>query len=185
MSDRTCAVEWCEFPPVGRGWCSRHWQRWRRLGDPEAGGKWRNMDAADERGPYAGCWEWTGTRNRQGYGIYSRRRVHRIAYEAIHGPITGPEMCVLHRCDNPPCWRPDHLLLGTRADNAADRRVKGRDALGERRPQTKLTEEQVVAIKAAILNGARTSDLGRAYGVSAGAIEGIRRGDSWRWVEVA
>jgi len=76
------------------------------------------------------CIEYEGTRDAQGYG---RRRVdwstshlvHRQEWERVRGPIPDG-LCVLHRCDNPPCYRLGHLFLGTRSDNARDRQRKGR-----------------------------------------------------------
>ena len=55
---------------------------------------------------------------------------HRMAWELEHGPIPG-DLWVLHRCDNPPCVRLDHLFLGTHADNMADKVAKGRQARGD------------------------------------------------------
>ena len=56
--------------------------------------------------------------------------VHRLAWEAEHGPI--PEgMLVLHHCDNPPCYNIQHLFLGTHADNLADAQAKGRVPIPE------------------------------------------------------
>jgi len=72
------------------------------------------------------CDEWDGPRDRDGYGRLSRgRRAHRVAWEEANGPIPDG-MCVLHRCDNPPCRRLDHLFLGTVADNNRDKALKGR-----------------------------------------------------------
>jgi hypothetical protein len=89
---------------------------------------WRFLDRLVD-GPN-GCWEWTMARNRAGYGEFcSDRRVllaHRWMWEFMHGPIP-PKVCVLHRCDNPPCVNPSHLFLGTRAGNARDMIAKGRD----------------------------------------------------------
>jgi hypothetical protein len=76
------------------------------------------------------CWEWRGARSADGYG---QRRIggkllylHRLAYEWAAGAIPAG-MLVCHRCDNPPCCNPDHLFLGSRADNARDMCRKGRN----------------------------------------------------------
>lgn len=79
-----------------------------------------------------GCWEWQGSINTTGYGqIYlgaGRRRsvTHRVSYELAKGPIPDG-LVVMHSCDNPRCVNPDHLSVGTHADNAADRDAKGRN----------------------------------------------------------
>jgi hypothetical protein len=74
------------------------------------------------------CWEWTGAHNYQGYGRFGvdgiNNHAHRVSF-MLRGAIPSG-LCVLHRCDNPPCVRPDHLWLGTRADNIADMDAKGR-----------------------------------------------------------
>ena len=81
------------------------------------------------------CWPWTGPRFHFGHGaawVKGRQyRSHRFVWEATRGPIPDG-LCVLHRCDNPPCCNPMHLFLGTKADNSHDRHAKGRTARGER-----------------------------------------------------
>jgi hypothetical protein len=80
-----------------------------------------------------GCWPWGAARFASKYGMFStgwgpyRRtyRAHRFVWELIHGRIPDG-MCVLHRCDNPPCVRPDHLFLGTNQDHTDDMLAKGR-----------------------------------------------------------
>ncbi len=75
------------------------------------------------------CWIWDGFKNKRGYGMLKTGRktayAHRVAWELANGPIDG-SLWVLHKCDNPPCCNPDHLFLGTAADNNADRHSKGR-----------------------------------------------------------
>lgn len=78
------------------------------------------------------CHLWTGTSNRQGYGRVGagsrgkHQLAHRAAWRLANGEIPDG-MCVLHRCDNPPCVNVvDHLFLGTKKDNSRDMAAKGR-----------------------------------------------------------
>jgi hypothetical protein len=74
------------------------------------------------------CWEWQGYRFPQGYGRYSMMGqvlAHRVSFIVHKGPIFK-NLCVLHKCDNPPCVNPDHLFMGTRDTNNKDRAAKGR-----------------------------------------------------------
>lgn len=77
------------------------------------------------------CWEWSTRTNYHPMG-YERMRVegrqwmvHRLSWVIHNGPIPAG-LCVLHRCDNPPCVNPAHLFLGTNLDNNRDRDAKGR-----------------------------------------------------------
>jgi len=77
------------------------------------------------------CWIWTAAKTPAGYGHFrtenyvAKKYAHRISYKLFVGKI--PEgFCVLHKCDNPTCVKPDHLFLGTYKDNADDKSAKGR-----------------------------------------------------------
>lgn len=109
--------------------------------------------------PNSGCWLWSGDYFRkEGYGRFfldgRDRQAHRVSFEVANGVIPGG-LCVLHRCDLPPCVNPAHLFLGTQHENVRDMVRKGREhsgptpALqGERNAQAKLTERDVLEIRA-------------------------------------
>lgn len=84
---------------------------------------------ADKLDKSGSCWEFTGKHNDYGYGLIWQNgveaRAHRVAWELAHGMIPD-DLLVLHHCDNPPCCRPEHLFLGTHADNTNDMLAKGR-----------------------------------------------------------
>lgn len=127
-----------------------------------------------------GCWNWTAARDLHGYGaLRVAGRVvgaHRHSYALANGPIP-PGHHVLHHCDNPACVRPDHLFLGSRAENMGDMVRKGRQAKGERNGQAKLTAEQVGEIRSSDLPQFRLADI---YGVSNQQISLIKSGKRWK-----
>ena len=127
------------------------------------------------------CWEWTGCRV-NGYGRVKwkdapEHLVPRLAWTTWQGPI--PEgMCVLHTCDNPPCFNPDHLFLGSRGDNSTDMIAKGRarHPKGLSGPPRKLTPEQIREIRAASRTNGSGHALALRFGVSDALISLIRAG---------
>ena len=115
--------------PDGKHYVPGHWIAMLKV--PLSERFWWDVDRTSD----TGCWEWHGVRNQRGYGQVSVtgqiRATHRVAWELTHGPIP-PGMIVCHRCDNPPCVRPDHLFLGTHRDNTVDSMTKGRLVSGGR-----------------------------------------------------
>jgi len=136
------------------------------------------------------CWIWTARRFRTGYGRFDcggyAWGAHRVAMALTTGEI--PELCVLHRCDNPPCVNPAHLWLGTLSDNTRDAYSKGRmfppdtRRLGERHPHSKLNREMVRDIRRRIAQGDGYALIARAFGVSQRAIVSVATGRTWRHV---
>jgi transposase-like protein len=128
------------------------------------------------------CWEWTAATNCSGYGIFLAGGTcvlaHRFGWLLATGEDPG-DLCVLHRCDNPRCQNPAHHFLGTRADNAADRNAKGRQARGERMGSAVLTEELVREANRLYRSGMSIPKIAEQLGVKKGTLNSVRRGLSW------
>ena len=129
-----------------------------------------------------GCWLWMGWRNQKGYGqVWVNGKsagAHRVSWSLHNGPI--PEgLCVCHTCDNPPCVNPAHLWVGTNAENHEDKVAKKRHGYGETHSKAKLTERDVLDIRAS-----RESDvaLARRYGVTHQAVASARSGEHWKHI---
>jgi hypothetical protein len=143
-----------------------------------------------QKGP--GCWLWLGRRDqRGGYGCLNvdRRRLkaHRFAWQLATG--RSPEgLKVCHSCDNPACVRPDHLFLGTDADNLADMRAKGRDnpPRGESHHRHVLTTAGVIEMRRLHREeGIGYRRLARRFGVARSTARAVLAGQSWKHVETA
>jgi hypothetical protein len=138
--------------------------------------------------PNSGCWLWLRSLNQDGYGSMSVRsrsdRTHRVAWRSFKGVIPRG-MCVCHRCDVRSCVNPDHLFLGTKRDNDADMRAKGRHSplpstRGERNARAKLGEGDVGEIRRRRRQGENWKILAREYGVSHKTIWKVNAGLSWK-----
>jgi hypothetical protein len=135
MTKVTCSINGCEKPFVARGWCSLHWKRWRKHGDPLMLSQGPTPEArfwsyVDKHGPdgfhsqtganLGPCWLWTGVPTSAGYSQFRidgpRVKTHRFSYKMLVGPIP-PGLQLDHLCRIRHCVNPDHLEPVTQAEN--------------------------------------------------------------------
>jgi hypothetical protein len=149
------------------------------MGNPTLADRfWAKVSKSD------GCWEWQASIANSGYGQVFLAWVdgastvglaHRVSWELHFGHIPDG-MWVLHRCDNQRCVRPDHLFLGTHADNMQDMARK------ERSGRAILTAAAVTEIKDRLRLGECHRTIAFDYGVCRSTITNINRKKVWRHV---
>jgi hypothetical protein len=145
-----------------------------------------------KRLPQDGCWEWQASLDTRGYGNFGMprndgtgrflmKRAHRIAYELETGSSLDSTQHLCHTCDNRKCVRPSHLFVGNPKLNMADCSAKGRlgDRSGENNPRSKLTAEDVKAIRDSKLP---LSKLVAKYGLAQSTLAYARQGKTWRGI---
>lgn len=133
------------------------------------------------------CWEFQCAPQESGHcrfgwryeSVWRGYMAHRLAY--LFSVADPGVLCVLHRCDNPPCCNPSHLFLGTTVDNRDDCVKKNRHAFGAANGRSKLTEDMVVQIRNLYAGSTHptTTELAKEFGVSRIMIGNIVSGRSW------
>lgn len=190
---RYCSVPYCDVRCYGHGLCHKHYKAFLRHGDPTKVVQKQHhgltlkarFDVYTKRKP--GCWEWIGYRDPNGYGrmdVGDRPMLaHRVSYLVHYGSIPDG-MAVLHKCDEPKCVNPEHLFLGTQADNVRDMHAKGRArkrALrGSEHGMAKLDGKKVRAIRA--WQGP-LKVIAERYGITAATACDVRKRKTWKHIE--
>lgn len=150
----------------------------------------RSALAEFSNGDQSRCFEWTGARNANGYGEIRRDKhlylVHRVSFKIANGYLND-DLFVLHQCDNPPCFNPQHLFEGTNLDNMADMDRKGRRRtvplpFGEDHHQARFTVKDIADIRSRLKAGETHRSIANLYDVGYGAIGKIARRETWAWV---
>lgn len=191
-NSRLCSIPDCGKPYWGRGYCSTHYQRWRRNGYPLAG---RTPEGEPQRYltevvlKYDGdeCLTWPYGKT-AGYGSIQHNGrdalVSRIVCEEENGPPPTPEHQAAHLCGkgHEGCVTRKHLVWKTRLENQADKLIHGTMLRGERHFWAKITEAQareILSLKGQMLQ----REIAERFGISRPAVGMIHRGKNWAWID--
>jgi hypothetical protein len=135
--------------------------------------------------PNSGCWCWLGGVDKDNYGrawdsrLQRDAKAHRLVYELLVGPIPADrQLC--HTCDNPYCVNPEHMFVGTNLENCEDCKAKGRNNVGVRHGSSKLSEAEVISIRA---SSDPARKLAAEMGISLATIYHIRSRRVWKHLE--
>jgi len=198
--ERKCEVDNCNAKHYGRGYCSKHFRRFKRHGNPlivlpksikptnkiEVSMQ-QHFESKFVREDINKCWEWLGAKDKDGYGdfnfikgyqSYAKLKAHRVSYEFYKGKISKGLMAC-HTCDNRGCVNPHHIFIGTAQDNATDMVKKKRSMSGERNNKAKLTIQDVKHIKSYLYQGVKRMVLSEIYKVHPDTISRIKTGVQW------
>lgn len=188
---RECTIAGCERVVLAHGWCSKHYQRWRRHGDPLAGstdmGATLEWLRAHVHHTGSDCLLWPFARTRGYAETWWNGKpaiASRVMCTLAHGEPPTPDHEAAHSCGQGKsgCVHPEHLRWATRVENQADRLLHDTHNRGSRHGMSKLTEDQVRQIKAHL--GTRSqADIARDFGVVQQTISDIATGRRWAWLD--
>ncbi len=147
----------------------------------------------DKKGPDE-CWNWLGSKNKKGYGAirFIKKKsiqAHRASWRIFKSPDPIPKgYFILHKCDNTSCVNPEHLFMGTAADNTRDMINKNRqkknngEYYGEKVVQAKLTREMVLIIRQKLEEKIPCTEIAKELNINKYAVYDIKRNKSWKRV---
>jgi hypothetical protein len=191
--EKTCGVAGCQRRLMATGLCDLHYKR--RWATGEIGPS--NLVIAERGEPLqwlldhakthvSGCLTWPYSRAPDGRATIAINRyampAARVMCEIVHGPAPFPKAEAAHRCGlgRQGCVSPACVRWATRSENQMDRVIHGTSNRGERCTKSKLTQEQVLAIRT---DKRSCKEIASHYGVSVNHVKSIRGRRSWRWLD--
>lgn len=185
-NSRLCSIPECGKSVKAHGLCENHYYRLRTHGDPLGGGtsKGEAKRFYEETVlTYDGdeCLIWPYARLPSGYAKMQGHNVHRRLCEETRGPAPTPQHEAAHSCGKGhlACVTKRHLDWKTKAQNQADRLIHGTDLRGEKVNGAKLTEADVLAIRASTETGVT---IAKRYGLHPAYVSLVRSGKRWGWL---
>ncbi|KAB2728240.1 HNH endonuclease [Brucella anthropi] len=192
----SCSVNGCDRAILCKGYCVRHYQRFKRHGHPLAGaashspkGDGLKLIELALRAAPQHCFLWPYSNNGIGYGKVSIEGrsvfVHRYVCELQHGPAPSVTHHAAHSCGNGHlgCINPHHLRWATPKENIADQKLHGTAIRGERVGSAKLNEETVRLVRRRLARGEMQKHIAADLGVNQSTVSYIKSGRIWSWLK--
>ena len=185
---RTCAVDGCNRRPYCKGYCTAHYQQFRKYGDPLGRAKTR-MDWLRDHVDHSGseCLMWPFAQNTGGYcRVTIKSKIHvasRVMCELRNGPPPTESHQAAHSCGkgSDGCLNPNHLYWATRSENEADKVEHQTSNRGARQGLSKLNAVDVLGIRL-LCRSRMQKEVAAEFGVTRSAVCAIVRRKNWGWI---
>lgn len=185
-----CKVNECNGTLEGHGYCKKHNRRFKKHGNPLAGGTYKGwpaewiLDNLDYSGDE--CLRWPFNKGARGYPCITidgyAEKAHVVITTIIYGPKPNRGDHSRHLCGHKWCMNPLHLAWGSASQNSRDRLTHGTDNRGEKHPLSKLTRVNVINIVDRLKRGHTAKEIATEYEVVPQTILEIKWGNSWGWL---
>lgn len=188
---KPCSINGCEKAVLARGWCSTHYSRWNKHGDPLTSMSTPHgapLAFIEYAKAHTGeeCLQWPFARNSNGYGhlyLEDGTGISAAKYMCmvVHGDPPSLAHETAHSCGKGhlACINPNHLRWATHVENLRDKVVHGTHLQGEKHGASKLTSREVVEIVRLSSEGKTQRAVAAQFGVSKGTVQSIQEGRSW------
>lgn len=183
-TQRICSISGCSKPVYCRGHCATHYVTLRRKGViplvQTPAGKAAAFVEECLASNTDDCVLWPYGKDKGGYGSFTLNkrttRAHRYICARVHGEAPhGLFAC--HSCGNASCVNPRHLRWGSQTENIADARQHGTLVCGERHSAAKLSERDVLEIRA---SRCTANELAERYSISLNYVKAVQNGRKWK-----
>lgn len=194
VAQKVCSLENCNSPQIRQGYCSKHFGRWFRHGDPHKTllnyGEGKTFEekfwskVAITANPNK-CWDWQAGKFAEGYGAMQfegrNHGAHILAWQLVNKRKAS--LMVLHSCHRKICVNPNHLREGTAQENGQDEIDACKTFYGSRNGNSKLTDEAVLIIRRQLAERKSYSVIAKEFEISKTNVADIRYRRIWKHIK--